>query len=222
MAKLTRLEVYKLMSNTGLVPLFSHTDIDTAKRIVDVCYNGGARVLEFTARSYNSQIVFEQLTTYVREAYNDMALGIGSVTDGASASLYIQLGADFIVTPVFREDIAIVCNRRKIAFFPGCGSLSEIARAEEYGCEIIKLFPGSIYGPEFIKAIKGPQPWTSIMPTGGVSPTRESLGKWFKAGSICVGMGSKLIMKDENGKINFAKIQETTHKCLDIINELKN
>ena len=134
-----------------------------------------------------------------------MILGVGSVTDAATASLYMQLGANFIVTPVLREDIAMVCNRRKVLWSPGCGSLTEIAKAEELGCEIVKLFPGGIYGPSFVKAIKGPQPWTSIMPTGGVAPTQENLEAWFNAGVTCVGMGSKMISKDIIADRNFEK-----------------
>jgi 2-dehydro-3-deoxyphosphogluconate aldolase/(4S)-4-hydroxy-2-oxoglutarate aldolase len=132
----------------------------------------------------------------------------------------MSLGANFIVTPVLREDIAMVCNRRKVLWSPGCGSLTEIAKAEELGCEIVKLFPGSIYGPEFVKAIKAPQPWTSIMPTGGVSPTRENLAKWFGAGVTCVGMGSKLIQKNDDGTFDLEKIKTTTQTALQIIKEL--
>ncbi len=148
-------------------------------------------------------------------------MGVGSVTDAASASRYMSLGANFIVTPVLREDIALVCNRRKVLWSPGCGSLTEIARAEELGCEIVKLFPGGIYGPEFVKAVRGPQPWTSIMPTGGVAPTKENLEGWFKAGVSCVGMGSKLIAKEANGNFDYDKIQAKTKEALDIIKGLK-
>lgn len=221
MAKLSRLEVYDVMESTGLVPLFSHSDIKVAKSMIDACYKGGARVLEFTARAQNAHKVFEEMAGYVKKEYPDLALGIGSITDGASASLYIQLGADFIVTPVFREDIAIVCNRRKIPFFPGCGSLTEIAKAEEMGCEIVKLFPGSIYGAEFIKAIKGPQPWTSVMPTGGVEPTEESIEQWLKAGASCVGIGSKLMIKDSDGAYNYNEIEQLVKKCIEIIKDFK-
>lgn len=221
MAKLSRLEVYEIMGATGLVPLFYDKNIELAKKIIKSCYAGGARVLEFTARGDFSSEVFKELSKYVQDNFPDLALGIGSITDGASASLYIQLGADFIVTPVFREDIAMVCNRRKIPFFPGCGSLSEIAKAEEMGCEIVKLFPGAVYGPEFIKAIKGPQPWTNVMPTGGVEPTQESLEQWFKAGAYCVGLGSKLIKKDSDG-YNFKEIEQLLDKCTKIIKELKS
>ena len=148
-------------------------------------------------------------------------MGVGSVTDAAAASRFMSLGANFIVTPVLREDIAIVCNRRKVLWSPGCGTLSEIARAEELGCEIVKLFPGDIYGPQFVKGIKGPQPWTSIMPTGGVSPTRENLEGWFKAGVTCVGMGSQLMAKDADGNFDYAKIESLTKIAIEIIQDLK-
>lgn len=148
-------------------------------------------------------------------------MGVGSVTDAAAASLYMQLGANFIVTPVLREDIATVCNRRKILWSPGCGSLTEIARAEELGCEIVKLFPGGIYGPDFVKAIKGPCKWTSIMPTGGVSPTQENLEAWFNAGVTCVGMGSKLVKKDSEGNFNYSEIESKVRLSLEIIQKLK-
>jgi len=147
---------------------------------------------------------------------------VGSVTDAASASRYMALGANFIVTPVLREDIALICNRRKVLWSPGCGSLTEIARAEELGCEIVKLFPGGIYGPDFVKAIKGPQPWTSIMPTGGVSPTKESLESWFKAGVTCVGMGSKLIKKGASGVYDLSAIELNTRFSIDTIQQMSN
>ena len=179
-----------------MVPLFYHSDIEIAKKTLKACYEGGARLLEFTSRGDFAHQIFDELNKYVRTELPDMIMGVGSVTDSAAASLYMQLGANFIVTPVLREDIAVVCNRRKVLWSAGCGSLTEITRAEELGCEIVKLFPGSTYGPDFVKAIKGPQPWTSIMPTGGVSTEEDNLRGWFDAGVTCVGMGSKLISNE--------------------------
>lgn len=221
MAQYTRIEVVQVMSETGLVPLFYHHDIEISKQIVKACYDGGARLLEFTARGDFAYETFATLNKYVIAELPGMILGVGSVTDAAAASLYMQMGANFIVTPVFRKDIAEVCNRRKVLWSPGCGSLTEIAAAEEMGCEIVKLFPGDIYGPAFVKGIKGPQPWTLIMPTGGVAPTEESLAEWFKAGVTCVGIGSKLIFKNENGDYELEKIKELTNKCITIIKKLK-
>ena len=150
-----------------------------------------------------------------------MILGVGSITDGAAASLYLQMGANFIVTPVLREDIAIICNRRKVLWSPGCGSLTEIAKAEELGCEIVKLFPGDIYGPQFIKAIKGPCPWTNIMPTGGVSTDKENLKKWFEAGATCVGIGSQLISDEILKTQDFKKLENTVKNTLETINSIR-
>ncbi len=222
MAQFSRIEVAQVMKDTGLVPLFFNNDIEKSKKVLKACYDGGARLLEFTARGDFALEVFTELTKYAIAELPGMIMGVGSVTDAAAASLYMQMGANFIVTPVLREDIAIVCNRRKVLWSPGCGSLTEIARAEELGCEIVKLFPGGIYGPDFVKAIKGPCQWTSIMPTGGVSPTKENLSSWFNAGVTCVGMGSKLIAKDSDGNFNYQKIEEMTREALNIIKDLKN
>lgn len=222
MSQFSRLEVAQAMQNTGMVPLFYHKDIEVSKKVITACYNGGARLLEFTARGDFSHEVFGELVKYAIRELPGMIMGVGSVTDAAAASQFLNLGANFIVTPVLREDIAIVCNRRKILWSPGCGSLTEIAKAEELGCEIVKLFPGGIYGPEFVKAIKGPQPWTSIMPTGGVAPTKESIEAWFKAGVTCVGLGSKLMIKDANGNFDYKKIEEATKNTLNFIKEFKS
>jgi len=221
MAQFTRLEVVKVMKDTGMVPLFYHQDLEVSKKVITACYKGGARLLEFTARGDFAHEVFGELVKYVTKELPKMIMGVGSVTDAASASRYMSLGANFIVTPVLREDIALVCNRRKVLWSPGCGSLTEIARAEELGCEIVKLFPGGIYGPEFVKAVRGPQPWTSVMPTGGVAPTKENLEGWFKAGVTCVGMGSKLMIKEANGNFDYDKIQAKTKEAIDIIKEFK-
>ena len=222
MAQFTRIEVANTMKETGLVPLFYHSDVEVARQVVKACYDGGARLLEFTARGDFAHEVFGELVKYAMAELPGMILGVGSVTDAAAASRFMSLGANFIVTPVLREDIATVCNRRKVLWSPGCGSLTEITRAEELGCEIVKLFPGGIYGPGFVKAIKGPQPWTSIMPTGGVSPTKESLSSWFDAGVTCVGMGSKLIKKDNQGNFNLVKIQSVVEDCLEQIRSLRS
>ncbi len=222
MAKYTRLEVIQTMINTGLVPLFYHDNIEVSKKVLKACYDGGARLLEFTNRGDFAHEVFGELNKYAMKELPGMILGVGSVTDAAAASLYMQLGANFVVTPVLREDIAIVCNRKKILWSPGCGSLTEIARAEELGCEIVKLFPGGIYGPNFVKGIKGPQPWTMIMPTGGVSPTEENLKAWFNAGVTCVGMGSKLIAKDSLGNFDYEKIEEKVKFSIGCIQSIRS
>ena len=222
MAQFSRIEVATIMKDTGLVPLFFSQDLELSKQVLKACYDGGARLMEFTARGDFAHETFGELTKYAIKELPGMVMGVGSITDAASASLYMALGANFIVTPVFRKDIAVVCNRRKVLWSPGCGSLTEIAQAEEMGCEIVKLFPGDSFGAKFIKNIRGPQPWTNIMPTGGVSPDEENLKEWFDAGATCVGMGSQLITKDILNQKDFKKLEQKVKWTIDTINSLRN
>ncbi|MEO1418270.1 MAG: bifunctional 4-hydroxy-2-oxoglutarate aldolase/2-dehydro-3-deoxy-phosphogluconate aldolase [Bacteroidota bacterium] len=221
MARFTRIQVAQTMRAQGMVPLFYHKDVSVCKQVLTACYRGGARLLEFTNRGDYAHEVFRELNIFCERELPEMIMGVGSVTDAGTASLYLQMGANFVVTPVLREDIAIVCNRKKVLWSPGCGSLTEIATAEELGCEIVKLFPGSIYGPQFVKAVLAPQPWTSIMPTGGVSPDFENLKGWLDAGAYCVGMGSKLMAKKEDGGYDFKKIKALTEQALKYIEQIR-
>lgn len=214
MANYSRLEVAQVMKETGMVPLFYHPDIELGKKVLKACYDGGARLMEFTSRGDFAFEIFGALNKYAITELPGMIMGVGSITDAGAASLYMQLGANFIVTPSLREDIAIACNRRKVLWSSGCGSLTEINRAEELGCEIVKLFPGDLYGPGFVKAIKGPQPWTSVMPTGGVSTEEANLKGWFSAGVTCVGMGSKLISKEILAKKDYSGLENTVRDTL--------
>lgn len=204
-----------------MVPLFYHTDLELSKNILKACYDGGARLLEFTNRGDYAHEIFRELNKYAEQNLPEMILGVGSVTDAGTAALYMQIGANFVVTPVFREDIAIACNRKKVLWSPGCGSLTEIARAEELGCELVKLFPGNVYGPGFVKGIKGPQPWTNIMPTGGVSPEEDNLRGWFDAGVTCVGMGSNLISKDVLKNKDYSGLTASVKAALELIQKIK-
>jgi 2-dehydro-3-deoxyphosphogluconate aldolase/(4S)-4-hydroxy-2-oxoglutarate aldolase len=222
MAKYSRIEVASVMKETGLVPLFYHPDIELGKKVLKACFDGGARLIEFTARGDFAFEVFSDLNKYALKELPGMIMGVGSITDAAAASMFMQMGANFVVTPSLREDIAIVCNRRKVLWSPGCGSLTEINKAEEMGCEIVKLFPGETYGPGFVKAIKGPQPWTCIMPTGGVSTEEENLKAWFDAGVACVGMGSKLISKEILSKKDFDGLEKLVRSTLSTIAKLRN
>ena len=210
------------MAHTGMVPLFYHADVDTAKAITRACYRGGARLLEFTNRGDRAHEVFRELAVMRDAELPELALGVGSVTDAPAASLYMMLGADFIVTPTLREDIALVCNRRKVMWNPGCGTVAEICRAEELGAEVVKLFPGSTYGPGFVRGALAPQPWTSIMPTGGVSPDRENLKGWFDAGVVCVGMGSKLVSAEVIAARDWDGLEAKTRETLALIAELRS
>lgn len=221
MAKYSRLYVLNTMIETGLVPIFYNGDIEVATRIVQACADGGARTIEFTNRGDQAHIVFEELVRRFDDN-DDVILGVGSVIDPGTTSLYLQLGANFIVSPILNPEMVRTCNRRKVACSPGCGTVSEISQAEELGVEIVKIFPGSqLGGAGFVKAVRGPIRWTRILPTGGVSPTKENIYGWIEAGAACVGMGSKLITKDSVAAGNYEAITENVRQVLTWIKEAR-
>ena len=222
MARFERLTVYNELLRGGLTPLFYNKDIETAQRIADAIAAGGARILEFTNRGDKAPEVFKALNAFCEEKHPELILGVGSVLDAPTAALYIAAGANFIVAPIFDADTAKLCNRRKIPYMPGCGSVTEISRAEEYGVEIVKIFPGSqVGGPGFIRAVRGPMPWTRLMPTGGVDATKESIESWIQAGACAVGMGSKLVVKSDVEAGDFGAIRDRVHRCLEWIREAR-
>ena len=193
-----------------MVPVFYHKDAAVAKQVIKACYEGGVRAFEFTNRGDFAQEVFAECVKYAAVECPELALGIGSVVDAPTAAMYIQLGACFVVGPLFNPEVAPVCNRRLVPYCPGCGTVSEIGKAQELGCDLTKLFPGDVYGPNMVKGLMAPMPWSKIMVTGGVSPDEENLRSWFKAGVFCVGMGSKLFPKD---KVAAQDWQYVTDKC---------
>lgn len=221
MARFSRPLVVLKMMETGMIPVFYHSDYDTCKNVLEACYKGGVRVFEFTNRGDKALENFSRLYQFAAANFPDLMLGIGSIIDAPTSTIFMQAGADFIVAPLLREEMAFACNRRKTLWIPGCSSLSEISRAEELGAEIVKLFPASVFGPEFISSVKGPLPWTSIMPTGGVDPTEESLSKWFRAGAVCVGMGSNLITKEIISTGKFNELEQSVSAVMKLIKKLK-
>ncbi len=222
MARFDRLTVYNTLINNGMVPLFYHADVEVAKQIVAALSKGGSRVLEFTNRGDFAIEVFSALIKHCAVHQPEMIIGVGSVEDAGTAALFAAHGAEFVVGPTFNADLARFCNRRKLAYIPGCGSLNEIATAEEWGAEIVKAFPGSaVGGPGFVQAVLAPRPWSKIMPTGGVTPEEDNLKSWFNAGVACVGMGSQLIRSDWIKQGKFDEIEKLTRETLARINAIR-
>lgn len=214
MPRFDKLAVLLKMKETGIVPVFYHKDARIVNNVIKACYDGGIRVFEFTNRGDFAHQVFAECEKFAAENCPEMILGVGTVVDAPTASLYMQLGASFIVGPLFNPDIAVVCNRRLVPYCPGCGTISEIGKAQECGCDVTKVFPGEVYGSTFVKNLVAPCPWTKVMVTGGVSPTKDSIKEWFKAGVFCVGMGSKLLPKDLIQKEDWNRIAEICRDCL--------
>jgi 2-dehydro-3-deoxyphosphogluconate aldolase/(4S)-4-hydroxy-2-oxoglutarate aldolase len=222
MAQYDRMAVLNAIFDIGLVPVFYHPDAGTAINIIEACARGGARAVEFTNRGDLAYHVFTQAMRHLIDNKKDIILGVGSVVDAPTAALYIANGANFVVGPLLNEEVARLCNRRKVAYSPGCGSVSEIARAEELGVEIVKVFPGKeVGGPGFVRAVLGPCPWTRIMPTGGVEATRESLEAWFKAGVAAVGAGSNLITKELVAAKDWNGLADKVRQSLTWIKEIR-
>jgi len=223
MPAFNRLDVLNSMIRVGFMPLFFHKDLEVAVRIIDACVAGGARVVEFTNRGDNAYRVFSDLMVHFTKACPELILGVGSVLDPATAALYISSGANFIVGSVLNPEVARICNRRKVPYIPGCATPSEISQAEELGVEIVKIFPAdTMGGPKFVKAILGPTPWTRIMPTGGVEPTRESLAGWFNAGVCMVGIGSNLVRKEWVDSGDYEAITTLVSQVVAMIQDIRD
>lgn len=214
MAKFNKIQVLEKMGAAPVVPVFYNKDAEVACQVVKACYEGGIRAFEFTNRGDFAHEVFETVVKFAATECPEMAIGVGSVVDPATAALYIQLGACFVVGPLFNPAVAPVCNRRLVPYTPGCGTVSEVGAAQELGCDLCKVFPGDVLGPKFVKGLLAPMPWTKLMVTGGVEPTKENLTAWFKAGVYCVGMGSKLFPKDKVAAKDWAYV---TAKCAEAL-----
>ena len=221
MARFNKIAVLNKMQTTGIVPVFYNSDVAIAKQVVKACYEGGIRAFEFTNRGDFAHEIFGELVKWAAVECPELALGIGSIVDAPTASLYIQLGACFVVGPLFNPEVAKVCNRRAVPYTPGCGSITEVGFAQEVGCDLCKVFPGDVLGPKFVKGLMAPMPWSKIMVTGGVEPTAENISSWFKAGAYCVGMGSKLFPSDKVKAGDWAYVTNKCRECLDIVAEMR-
>ena len=217
MARFDKLQVFAKMAAAPMVPVFYHKDVETAKAVVKACYDGGVRLFEFTNRGDFAHEVFAEVVKYAAEACPEMAVGVGSIVEPGTASLYMQLGACFVVGPLFNPEVARVCNRRGVPYVPGCGSVTEVGMAQEVGCEVCKLFPGDVLGPKMVKGLMAPMPWSKIMVTGGVAHEADNLRAWFEAGAFCVGMGSKLFPKATVAAGDWTAISRKCAECFEAI-----
>jgi 2-dehydro-3-deoxyphosphogluconate aldolase/(4S)-4-hydroxy-2-oxoglutarate aldolase len=222
MATKDRMAVLTAMMEQSVIPVFYHPDVELCKSVIQACANGGAKCVEFTNRGDFAAHVFLEVTRYFAKADPSVIMGVGSIVDAPTAALFIANGAKFVVGPLLNAEVAKVCNRRGVPYSPGCGSATEIGDAQELGVEIVKVFPGSsVGGPDFVKSVMGPMPWTRIMPTGGVEPTEESLRKWFGAGIVACGIGSNMITKKLLDAKDYQGIEENVRKTVQLAATIK-
>jgi 2-dehydro-3-deoxyphosphogluconate aldolase/(4S)-4-hydroxy-2-oxoglutarate aldolase len=222
MAANDRLSVLLAMMDQGVIPVFYHPDVDVCKKVIQACANGGAKCIEFTNRGDFAAHAFHEVTSHFAKADPSVIMGVGSIVDAPTAGIFIANGAKFVVGPLLNADVAKVCNRRGIPYSPGCGSATEIGDAQELGCEIVKVFPGaSVGGPDFVKSILGPMPWTRIMPTGGVEATEASLRAWFGAGIVACGIGGNLVTKELLDKKDYAGIEAKVRDTVQLIKTIR-
>lgn len=222
MAAKDRMAVLSAMMTQSIIPVFYHPDVELCIHVIQACANAGAKCVEFTNRGDFAAQVFLDVTRHFAKADPSVIMGVGSIVDAPTAGLFIANGAKFVVSPLLNADVAKVCNRRGIPYSPGCGSATEIGDAQELGVEIVKVFPGSsVGGPDFVKSVMGPMPWTRIMPTGGVEPTEESLRKWFGAGIVACGIGSNMITKKLLDAKDYQGIEDNVRKTVQLAATIK-
>lgn len=211
-----------VMEESGLVPLYYNPDLEIMKKIIENCYDGGSRIFEFTNRGDGAHQLFAELIKFTSQNFPDLMLGVGTVLESTTAGIYIQLGSNFVISPILDEQTGQICNRRKVLWMPGCATFTEISNAEALGAEVIKVFPANLLGgPAFVKSITGPCPWIKLMPSGGVAPTPENLKPWFESGATCVGMGSNLFTKDIIKNKDYGSLKNTVTDVLGIIKNAK-
>jgi len=210
-------KIKNLLLQQKLLPLYYHDRSDVSVSILEALYAAGIRLIEYTNRGKNASPNFKVLRKAVDRNMKDLYLGIGTIKTRKQAKQFMEEGADFIVCPVINEKVAQVTDDASIFWIPGCMSTTEIALAEKCGAEIVKLFPGNLLGPEYVRSIKELFPTLKFMPTGGVMAEEKNLQEWFNAGVCAVGMGSKLISKELVDKNDFDGLKTATIRALELV-----
>lgn len=218
----TEQHIIKQIKEQGLLPLFYHTDTNVCIEITKALYAAGVRLIEFTNRGENALENFKALILERDRDMKDLLLAVGTIRTAEQATQFINAGANFLISPVFDNNICDITYINKILWIPGCMTPTEIHAAEQAGCCMIKLFPGNVLGPSFVDAIKPLFPQLDFVVTGGVDNTAQNLQTWFKAGVSAVGMGSKLISKDVMEHRLYEDLTVRTKEVISIIEKIKS
>ena len=204
----------------GILPLYYHDDVTVCEGVLRALYNGGVRSVEFTNRGPQALANFTYLVS-LKSTMPGLILGIGTIKTPQDATAFIEAGADFLISPCFDASIADVAYMHKVLWIPGCMTPTEIHVAQKSGAILIKLFPGNVLGPGFVEAIRTLFTGIDFLVTGGVEPTAQNMGAWFKAGVSGVGLGSKLITKDILANKNFEQLEAQTKELGALVKSIK-
>jgi 2-dehydro-3-deoxyphosphogluconate aldolase / (4S)-4-hydroxy-2-oxoglutarate aldolase len=209
-----KIEVLRKITASGLVAVIRAENPDQAARIAEACGLGEVAALEITFTVPGASSVIEHLA---KRFADKILLGAGTVLDPETARIAVLAGAQFVVSPAVNLDTARLCNRYQVPYMPGAGTIGEVIAAMECGADIVKVFPGEILGPAFVKAVKGPLPQAQLMPTGGV--TLQNVSEWIKAGAVAVGVGGNLTAGANSG--DFASITQLAQQFVKQIKEAR-
>lgn len=207
MARFTPDATIKKLSDTRFMPLFNFADAEVCKQVIRAAYKAGMRVFELTNRDTMALEVFRQLVPFIEKECPDMSFGVGTILDEETAEAFMDAGADFVVAPIFDKSTAKACKKRNIPYIPGCLTPTEMYKAYKAGSAVVKLFPGSTVGPEYIKQVLAPLPFLKIVVTGGVQFDHNSLRSWFDHGAMALGIGSSVFTKDRIAARDYATIE---------------
>lgn len=208
------------IKNEGMLPLFYHDDVTVCENVLQALYNGGVRCVEFTNRGVNALPNFKHLVS-LKTTMPGLILGIGTIKTPQDATSFIEAGADFLISPCFDASVADVAYMHKVLWIPGCMTPTEIHVAQKSGATLVKLFPGNVLGPGFVEAIKTLFTGVDFLVTGGVEPTEQNIGAWFKSGVVGVGLGSKLITKDVLANKNYTQLETQTTQLVQLIKKVQ-
>ncbi len=214
-------DILQLARVQGLLPPFNHKDLKTAKDILSAIYAGGLRIIEFTNRSGNALDVFEDLVKYARKNCPDLVIGVGTIMNAKQARQFHKAGAQFIVAPTLSLEVGAYCSKQNLFWCPGAGTATEVIQAHDWGASLVKIFPAEVLGVAFIKALKGPCPWTRVMPSGGVTMEESNLKQWFDSGVECVAIGSNLFSPEIMNEGKMDLLQQRIQWLLETIRNVR-
>lgn len=214
-------EIIQKLKKQAMLPLFYHADVHLCIEVVKALYHAGIRAIEFVNRGKLALENFEMLISLRNESMKDLLLGTGTIRTKEQAGVFLNAGADFLISPVFDAAVRDIAARHKVLWIPGCMTPTEIHVAANSGCKLVKLFPANVLGPNFVSAVKELFPAMDFMPTGGIDIHQNKIREWFDAGACAIGVGSKLVSKTILEQKDYTGITKAAKETLNLIAAIK-